>query len=85
MSTLSQKKGVGGTIWDFMTTVDHKKIAILYLIAGGIFFLVGGVEALFIRIQLAIPSNDFVSAGTYNEIFSNNFKFTHIFFSFGKG
>ena len=25
MSTLSQKKGVGGTIWDFMTTVDHKK------------------------------------------------------------
>ncbi|GAB1772181.1 cytochrome c oxidase subunit I [Priestia megaterium] len=68
MSTLSQKKGVGGTIWDFMTTVDHKKIAILYLIAGGIFFLVGGVEALFIRIQLAIPSNDFVSAGTYNEI-----------------
>lgn len=38
MSTLSQKKGVGGTIWDFMTTVDHKKIAILYLIAGGIFF-----------------------------------------------
>jgi cytochrome c oxidase subunit 1 len=48
--------------------VDHKKIAILYLIAGGFFFLVGGLEAVFIRIQLAVPNNDFVSAGLYNEI-----------------
>ncbi|WP_420837670.1 cytochrome c oxidase subunit I [Bacillus mesophilum] len=51
-----------------MTTVDHKKIAILYLIAGGFFFLVGGLEAMFIRVQLAVPNNDFVSAGLYNEI-----------------
>ncbi|WP_409294496.1 cytochrome c oxidase subunit I [Peribacillus sp. SCS-26] len=68
MSTIAQKKGFGATVWDYMTTVDHKKIAILYLIAGGIFFLAGGLEALFIRIQLAIPNNDFLSAGTYNEI-----------------
>ncbi|WP_442858773.1 cytochrome c oxidase subunit I [Bacillus sp. KH172YL63] len=51
-----------------MTTVDHKKIAILYLMAGGFFFLVGGLEALIIRIQLAVPNNDFVSAGLYNEL-----------------
>nr|WP_285841808.1 cytochrome c oxidase subunit I [Sutcliffiella horikoshii] len=51
-----------------MTTVDHKKIAILYLIAGGFFFIVGGLEAMFIRIQLAIPNNDFLAAGLYNEI-----------------
>ncbi|MFD1735677.1 cytochrome c oxidase subunit I [Bacillus salitolerans] len=62
------KKTVGATIWDYLTTVDHKKIAILYLIAGGFFFVVGGLEALFIRIQLAVPNNDFVSAGLYNEI-----------------
>ncbi len=68
MSTLTQKKGVGAVLWDYLTTVDHKKIAILYLIAGGFFFLVGGLEALLIRIQLAIPNNDFVSAGVYNEI-----------------
>lgn len=68
MSTLAQKKGFGATIWDYLTTVDHKKIAILYLIAGGFFFLVGGLEAMFIRIQLAVPNNDFVSAGLYNEI-----------------
>ncbi len=68
MSTIAQKKGFGGTIWDFLTTVDHKKIAILYLIAGGLFFVIGGLEAVFIRIQLAVPNNDFVSAGLYNEI-----------------
>ncbi|WP_110112388.1 cytochrome c oxidase subunit I [Bacillus sp. CGMCC 1.16541] len=68
MSTQSKKQGFGATVWDYLTTVDHKKIAILYLISGGFFFLVGGIEALFIRIQLAVPDNDFVSAGLYNEI-----------------
>lgn len=68
MSTYAQKKGFVGTIWDYLTTVDHKKIAILYLIAGGLFFVIGGIEAMFIRIQLAVPNNDFVSAGLYNEI-----------------
>ncbi|RAK23231.1 cytochrome c oxidase subunit 1 [Anoxybacillus vitaminiphilus] len=65
MSTVARKKSL---IWDYLTTVDHKKIAILYLIAGGLFFIMGGIEALFIRIQLAVPNNDFVSAGLYNEI-----------------
>ncbi|QPC46216.1 cytochrome c oxidase subunit I [Mangrovibacillus cuniculi] len=68
MSTIAQKKGFGATLWDYLTTVDHKKIAILYLIAGGFFFVVGGIEALLIRIQLAIPNNDFLSAGLYNEV-----------------
>ncbi len=68
MSTYAQKKGFGATLWDFLTTVDHKKIAILYLIAGGFFFVIGGIEAIFIRIQLAVPNNDFVSAGAFNEI-----------------
>ncbi|MEH7882912.1 cytochrome c oxidase subunit I [Bacillus sp. JJ1609] len=68
MSTYAQKKGFGATLWEFLTTVDHKKIAILYLIAGGFFFILGGLEALFIRIQLAVPNNDFLSAGFYNEV-----------------
>ncbi|MGG1292384.1 cytochrome c oxidase subunit I [Bacillus smithii] len=71
MSTIAaKKKGFGATLWDYLTTVDHKKIAILYLMAGGLFFLIGGVEALLIRIQLAVPNNDFVSARTYNELFT---------------
>lgn len=68
MSTYAQKKGFGAVLWDYLTTVDHKKIAILYLIAGGLFFVIGGLEAMFIRIQLAVPDNDFVSAGLYNQI-----------------
>ena len=39
-------------LMDWLTTVDHKKIGILYLISGGFFFLIGGLEALLIRIQL---------------------------------
>ncbi|TJY40869.1 cytochrome c oxidase subunit I [Cohnella pontilimi] len=53
---------------DWLTTVDHKKIGILYLIAGFFFFLVGGAEAIMIRIQLLKPMNDFVAADTFNEL-----------------
>ncbi|RUS46808.1 cytochrome c oxidase subunit I [Cohnella sp. AR92] len=53
---------------DWLTTVDHKKIGILYLIAGGLFFLVGGLEAILIRIQLIGPQKDFVGADTFNEL-----------------
>jgi cytochrome c oxidase subunit I len=53
---------------DWLTTVDHKKIGILYLLAGFFFFIVGGLEAILIRIQLLKPMNDFVSADTYNEL-----------------
>lgn len=64
----TQKRGFTSTVWEYLTTVDHKKIAILYLLAGGFFFIVGGIEAMMIRIQLAVPNNDFVSAGLFNEI-----------------
>ncbi|MDT3761682.1 cytochrome c oxidase subunit I [Priestia filamentosa] len=67
MSTLANTKPKS-VLWDYLTTVDHKKIAILYLIAGGFFFIVGGIEAMLIRIQLAIPENTFVGADTYNEL-----------------
>ncbi|WP_186577586.1 cytochrome c oxidase subunit I [Aquibacillus kalidii] len=67
-STIAQKRGFASTLWDYLTTVDHKKIGIMYLIAGGFFFLVGGLEAMAIRWQLVRPENDFVSAGFYNEL-----------------
>jgi cytochrome c oxidase subunit I len=55
-------------VWDWLTTVDHKKIAILYLVAGGFFFLVGGLEAILMRIQLIEPTNDFVDGATFNQL-----------------
>lgn len=55
-------------IMDWLTTVDHKKIGILYLIAGGFFFGIGGIEAILIRLQLIKPMNDLVSAQVFNEL-----------------
>ena len=62
------KRSFGAFLWDYLTTVDHKKIAHLYLAGGGFFFILGGLEALVIRIQLIKPENDFISAGFYNEM-----------------
>ena len=65
---IGQKRSFGAAVWDWLTTVDHKKIAILYFAAGGFFFLLGGIEALIIRIQLAVPDSNFVAAGLFNEM-----------------
>jgi cytochrome c oxidase subunit 1 len=53
---------------EWLTTVDHKKIGILYLYTTFFFFLVGGVLALLMRTQLAVGSNTFLKPQTYNEI-----------------
>ncbi len=57
-------------IRSWITTVDHKRIGILYGVSAFAFFLVGGIEALLIRLQLARPEGVFLSAGTYNELFT---------------
>jgi cytochrome c oxidase subunit I len=54
----------------WVTTIDHKKIGIMYGVAAFFFFLVGGVEALLIRSQLARPGSDLLSANTYNQVFT---------------
>src|ERR671934_2719010 len=55
---------------DWVTTTDHKKIGILYLFTTAFFFLVGGVEALLMRIQLGTPDNTFLDHTTYNQLFT---------------
>jgi len=57
-------------VWSWITTVDHKRIGILYGVTGFLFLLVGGFEALLIRLQLAAPERAFVGAQTYNELFT---------------
>src|SRR5256886_8035607 len=54
----------------WITTVDHKRIGVLYGVTAFLFFLVGGVEALLIRLQLAGPGGRVVSAETYNALFT---------------
>ena len=56
--------------WSWFTTVDHKKIGILYGITAFAFFLIGGTEALLIRLQLARPDQTVLDAAVYNELFT---------------
>ena len=55
---------------DWVTTVDHKKIGIMYMVTAFVFFLVGGTEALLIRLQLGAPDNTFLTPEKYNQLFT---------------
>ncbi|MGI8660586.1 MAG: cytochrome c oxidase subunit I [Thermoleophilaceae bacterium] len=63
------KERPGGWL-EWLTTTDHKKIGIMYLFATFIFFIIGGVEALLIRLQLAVPDGTLVTPETYNGLVS---------------
>ena len=57
-------------IADWLTTTDHKKVGTLYFVAGLFFLGVGGIMAMMIRIQLAVPGNDFLTQDQYNQFFT---------------
>jgi cytochrome c oxidase subunit I len=58
----------GWTSW--ITTTDHKRIGIMYMVATFVFFCLGGVEALMMRLQLGAPTNTLVTPQTYNQLFT---------------
>jgi len=60
----------GSTLRSWITTVDHKRIGLLYLLVTMFFFLTGGLMALVIRLQLETASGTVVSAETYDQIFT---------------
>ncbi len=55
---------------EWLTTTDHKKIGVLYLVATFLFFIVGGVEALMMRLQLGAAQNTLMDGSTYNGLVS---------------
>src|SRR5580765_2108763 len=57
-------------LWSWITTVDHKRIGALYGITAFSFFLIGGLEALVIRLQLMKPGNQLVNPDFYNQLFT---------------
>ena len=75
-TTTAPVTGVGAAdqaesgLWSWITTVDHKRIGVLYGVTAFIFFLIGGLEAVMIRIQLMRPENTFVSPQVYNQLFT---------------
>ncbi len=54
----------------WLTTTDHKRIGIMYMVLTFVFFILGGAEALMIRLQLGAPENTLVSPQTYNQLFT---------------
>ncbi|MDH5196706.1 MAG: cytochrome c oxidase subunit I [Gemmatimonadota bacterium] len=58
------------TLYDWVTTTDHKKIGIMYVINSFLFFFLGGLLALGVRVELAQPGLQIVTDQTYNEVFT---------------
>ena len=58
------------TVASWLLTVDHKRIAILYLLAVTFFFVIGGVAASIVRLELLTPPGDVVESETYNKLFT---------------
>jgi cytochrome c oxidase subunit 1 len=61
---------IGERLHDWVVTVDHKKLGILYILYAVLFLIIGGIEAIIMRIQLIVPQNHFVSPQVFNRMFT---------------
>ena len=59
-----------GRVVSWLTTVDHKRIGVLYLVTSFVFFVAGGLMALLIRLQLTWAENDLITKDAYNQLFT---------------
>jgi cytochrome c oxidase subunit 1 len=69
VGVLRRPKATTG-FWSWFTTIDHKKIGLMYGVTAVIFFVIGGVEALLLRMQLAGPNGTLLTASQYNTLFT---------------
>ena len=82
-------RAIGDRLHDWVVTVDHKKLGILYILYALLFLVIGGIEATIIRIQLVVPHNHFVSPQVFNRMFTMHgttmifFVFMPMLFGFG--
>ena len=60
------------SIKSWLLTVDHKRIAVLYMLSVTVFFIVGGIAAVLMRLELLTPAGDLVQAETYNKLFTTH-------------
>jgi cytochrome c oxidase subunit I len=61
---------LGAIVHSWITTVDHKRLGIMYILYGFLFLIIGGIEAMLIRLQLAVPDNHLVGPETFNRLFT---------------
>lgn len=65
-----EKQFLPGLVQELVYTVDHKKLGMMYLGSGLVFFVLAGIMAAAIRVQLAVPNNHFLNPGTFNRFFT---------------
>lgn len=66
----SSSWSLGAFLYEWVTTVDHKRIGILYILLALVFLVIGGIEATIMRIQLIAPRMHFVSPQFFNQMFT---------------
>ena len=69
-SIAATDKTIFDRIHSWLVTVDHKRLGLMYIIYALVFFVVAGIEATLIRIQLAAPNNNFLSPQVFNQLFT---------------
>src|ERR1700756_1736782 len=62
------ERPIGERLHDWVVTVDHKKLGILYILYALLFLVIGGIEATILRVQLIVPHNHFVSPEVFNRM-----------------
>src|SRR6266576_6105379 len=66
----SSPSGFAARLHDWVVTVDHMRLGIMYVVTGLIFLVIGGIEAFFMRLQLAWPGLTLVPPDTFNRLFT---------------
>ena len=57
-------------LYDWVSTVDHKRLGLMYIVSGLLFFVIAGIMATVIRLQLAFPNGKVVDPDTFNRLFT---------------
>ena len=70
LAPTSEPSGLLAILHDWVVTVDHKRLGIMYVVTGLVFLVIGGVEAFVMRLQLAKPGLTLVSPDTFNRLFT---------------
>jgi cytochrome c oxidase subunit I len=65
-----ESRPIGTMLHEWIATVDHKRLGILYILYALVFLVIGGIEATIMRIQLIVPHNHFVSPQVFNRMFT---------------
>ena len=68
--TSARSSAAPSLLYDLVTTVDHKKIGLMYIAMAIVFLVIGGCEALLIRWQLFFPRYDFIGPDAFNQLFT---------------